>query len=77
MFLMKISNTLPERNQQRVYKHTNAAVKRQIDHVENPTAAMGIRVEAAHVNNAIVLHYLTSEVVLEEPEIGSIDPTSQ
>jgi hypothetical protein len=31
-------------------------------------------VEAAHVDNAIPLDYLTSEVALEEPEIGSTDP---
>jgi hypothetical protein len=30
--------------------------------------------EAARVDNAILLDYLTSEVALEEPEIGSIDP---
>jgi len=31
-------------------------------------------VEAAFVDNAILLDYLTSEVALEEPEIGSSDP---
>jgi len=30
--------------------------------------------EAARVDNAILLDYLTSEVALEEPEIGSTDP---
>jgi hypothetical protein len=37
--------------------------------VENPTPAVVIRVEAARFDNAILLDYLTSEVVLEEPEI--------
>jgi hypothetical protein len=37
---------------------------------------MVISVEAAHVDNAILLHYLTSEVALEEPEIGSTDPNN-
>jgi hypothetical protein len=35
---------------------------------------MVIRVEAARFDNAILLDYFTSEVVLEEPEIGSTDP---
>ena len=35
---------------------------------------MVISVEAACVDNAILLHYMTSKVVLEKPEIGSIDP---
>ena len=33
-----------------------------------------IRVEAARIDNAILLDYLTSEMALEEPEIGSTDP---
>jgi len=41
---------------------------------ENPTPAMVISVEAARVDNAILLDYLASEVALEEPEIGSTDP---
>jgi hypothetical protein len=32
-----------------------------------------IRVEAARVDNAILLDYLPSEAALEEPEIGSTD----
>jgi len=32
-----------------------------------------ISVEATRVDNAILLDYLTSEVALEEPEIGSTD----
>ena len=35
---------------------------------------MVISVEAARVDNAILLDYLASEVALEEPEIGSTDP---
>jgi hypothetical protein len=36
--------------------------------------AVVISVEAARVDNVILLDYLTSEVALEEPEIGSTDP---
>jgi len=70
---MNTWNTLPESYQQRVYNNTLATVKRQIEQVENPTPAVVISVEAARVDNAILLDYLTSEVVLEEPEIGSTD----
>jgi len=73
-FLMNTWNTLPESYQQRVYNNTLATVKRQIQQAENPTPAVVISVEAAHVENAILLNYLTSEVALEEPEIGSTDP---
>jgi len=73
-FLMNTWNTLPESYQQRVYNNTLAAVKRQIQQAENPTPAVVISVEAARVDNAILLDYLTSEVALEEPEIGSTDP---
>jgi hypothetical protein len=68
---MKTWNTLPVSYQQRVYNTTLATVKRQIQQVENPTSAVVISVETVHVDNAILLHYLTSEVALEEPEIGS------
>jgi len=71
---MNTWNTLPESYQQRVYKNTLATVKRQIQQAENPTPAEVISVEAARVDNAILLDYLTSEVALEEPEIGSTDP---
>jgi hypothetical protein len=37
-------------------------------------AAEVISTEAGRVDYAILLEYLTSEVVLEEPEIGSTDP---
>jgi len=71
--LMTTWNTLPESYQQRVYNNTLATVKCQIQQAENPTPAVVIIAEAAHVDNAILLDYLTSEVALEEPEIGSSD----
>jgi len=73
-FLMNTWNTLPESYKQRVYNNTLAIVNRQIQQAENPTPAMVISVEAARVDNAILLDYLTCEVALEEPEIGSTDP---
>jgi len=72
--LMNTWNTLPESYQQTAYKDTLATVTRQIEQAENPTPAEVIRVEAARVDNAIHLDYLTSEVALEEPEIESTDP---
>jgi len=74
IFLMNTWNTLLESYQQRVYNNTPATVKRQIQQAENPMPAVVISVEAAHVDNAILLDYLASEVALEEPEIGSTDP---
>jgi hypothetical protein len=71
MFSMNTWNTLPVNCQQRVYKNTLAAVKHQIQQAENPTPAIVISVEAAHIDNAILLDYLTSKVALEEPEIRS------
>ena len=73
-FLMNTWNTPPGSYQQRVYNNTLATVKRQIQQAENPTSAMVISVEAARVDNAILLHYLASEVALEEPEIRSTEP---
>jgi len=73
-FLINTWNILPESYQQRVYNNTLATVKHQIQLAENPTPAMVISVETARVDNAILLDYLTSEVGLEEPEIGSTDP---
>jgi hypothetical protein len=72
--LMNTWNTLPESYQQRLYKNTLPTVKCQIQQVENTTPAMVIRVQTAPVDNAILLDYLTSEVVLQEPEIRSSDP---
>jgi len=56
-----------------VYKNTLATVKRQIQQGENPTPAVVISMEAACIDNARLLDYLTSKVVLEGPEIGSTD----
>jgi len=71
---MNTWNTLPESYKQRVYKNTLVSVKRQIQQVENPMPAEVISVEAAHVDKAILLDHLASEVVLEEREIRSTDP---
>jgi hypothetical protein len=70
---MNTWNTLLHGYQQRMYNNTLATVKRQIQQVENPTPAMVISTEAAHVDNAIFLDFVTSEVAIEEPEIGSTD----
>jgi hypothetical protein len=67
-------NTLPESYQQRGYKNTLATVKGQIQQAENPPPAAVISMEAARVDHAIHIDYLTSEVALEKPEIGSTDP---
>jgi hypothetical protein len=72
--LMNTWNTLPESYQRRVYINTLATVKREIQPAAIPTPAVVISTEAASVGNAILLDYLTSEVALEEPEIGSTDP---
>jgi hypothetical protein len=53
-------NTQLESYQQKVYNNTLAEVKRQIQQVENPMPAMVFSVEAAHVDNAILLDYLAS-----------------
>jgi hypothetical protein len=74
---MNTWNTLPESYQQRVYNNTLATGKRQIQQAENPTPPVVISVEAARVDNAILLDYLTSEVAIEQPEIGSTDPNIQ
>jgi len=72
-FLVNTWNTLPQSYQQRVYNNTLATVDSQIQQAESLPPAMVISVEAAHVDNAILLDYLTSEVALEEPEIRSTD----
>jgi len=54
-FLMNTWNTLPQSYQQRVYNKALATVKRQIQQAENPTPAVVICVEAARVENAILL----------------------
>jgi len=73
-FLMNSWNTLLESYQQRVHNNTLATVNCQMQQAENPMPAVVTSVEAARVNNAILLHYLTSEVALDEPEIRSTDP---
>jgi len=72
-FVMNTWNSLPESYKQRVYNNTIATVKRQIQQAEKPTPAVVISVEAARVDNAILLDYLTSKVVLEEAKIASTD----
>ena len=72
-FFMTTWNKLPESFQQRVYKNTLAIVKHQIEQAENPTPAVVISMEAAHVDNAILLDYVTSKIMLEKPEIRSTD----
>ena len=57
-----------------MYKNTLATVKRQIQQAENPTPGIVISLEAANIHNAILLDYLTAQVVIEEPEIGGTDP---
>jgi len=73
-FLMNIWNTLLESYQQRGYKNTLATVKHQIQQAENPMPVVVISVEAAHVDNAMLVDYLTSEVAPDKPENGSADP---
>jgi len=73
-FLMNTLITIPESYQQRVYNNTLATDKWQIQQAENSMPAVVIRVEAARVDNAILLEYLTSEVAVEEREIGSTGP---
>jgi len=72
--LINASNSLPESYQQRLYEYTIAVVQPQIQQVENTIRTMAISVEAAHVDSAIHLDYMTSKVVLEEPQIRSTDP---
>ena len=72
---MNTWNTLPESYQQRVYKNTLATGKNHIQQAENPMPALVISVDSASVDNAILLGYLTSEVVHEESEIRSTGPT--
>jgi hypothetical protein len=59
---MNTWNTPPESYQQRVYYNTLAIVMGQIQQAENRTPAVVISVDAAHVDNAILLDNLASEV---------------
>jgi len=72
-FLINTWDTLPESYQQGVYKITLVKVKRQIQQAEIPTPAVVISMEAAYVDNAILVDYLTSGVALDDPGIGSSD----
>jgi hypothetical protein len=72
-FLMNTWNTLLESYQLRVYYNILATVNRQVQQVVNPTPAMVICREAAHIGNADLHHYLTSTVALDKPAIGSTD----
>jgi hypothetical protein len=72
--MMNTWNTLLESYQQRVYNNTLATVNREIQQAENSTPAVVISTEAASIDNATRLDNLTSEVALEEPEIGKTDP---
>jgi len=73
-FSMNTWITLPESYHQMVYTNTLATVKREIQQAENPMPAVVIGMEAARVDNAILLDHWTSEVAVEEPDIGSNDP---
>jgi hypothetical protein len=73
-FVMITWNTQLQSYQQRVHKNTLTTVKCQTQQAENTTPAMIISVEVAHSDDAIILDYLTCEVALEEPGIGSTDP---
>jgi hypothetical protein len=66
-------NTLPESYHERVYINTLGTVKLQIQQVENPTASAVNSTGQAHVGNAILLEYSTSELALEQAEITSTD----
>jgi hypothetical protein len=57
-----------------VYNNTLATVKCQIQQAENSMPAIVISMKAARVDNAILVDYFTSEVALEELEIGGTDP---
>jgi len=72
---MNIRNILPESYQQRGYRNTNSIVNRQIQEAEIPPPVIVISVEAARGAYAILLAYLTTEVAVEEPEMGSTHHT--
>ena len=67
-------NTPPESYQERVFKNTLATFKCQIQQAENPMPAKVIAMEAACVDNAILLEYFTPKVAGEQPEIRSTVP---
>jgi hypothetical protein len=61
-FFINTWNTLLESYQQREYKNTLAIFKHQVKYAKNSTPAADISLEAAYVDNAILLDYLTSKV---------------
>jgi len=69
--------TLLESYQYRVYKNTLTTVRRQIEQMENTMHAVKISIGTVCIGNALRLDYLSSEVVLEEHEIGYTDPNIQ
>jgi hypothetical protein len=71
---MNTWNALPDTYQHRVYKNTLATVNRHIQQAENPTPAVVSSTDAACVDHAILLDYLTSEMPREELEIRCTDP---
>jgi len=75
-FMMNTWNTLLESYQQRVHKHTSATVNRQVQQAENPTAAVVISMEAAQVDNPILLDNLTSEWNMRSLRSESLTQTS-
>jgi hypothetical protein len=68
--------SIPESDAKRIFNGTLAAVKGPIQLLENPRPTMVIFMEAAHIDNAIFLYHLFSNVVLEEHEFGSGDQNS-
>jgi hypothetical protein len=73
-FLMNTWNTLLVSYQQTVYNNTLHTVKCQIQQAENPTPDIIISMESAIVDNAILIDNLTSEVAVEQFEMGSTEP---
>jgi len=59
IFLMITWNILPQSYQPGVNLITLAIVKREFQQGENPIFAIFIRVNTAHVDNAILCHHLT------------------
>jgi hypothetical protein len=55
--ILHFADALPESYQQRVYNNTVTTVQCRIQQAENPTPAVVISVEAACVDNAILLDY--------------------
>jgi len=68
-FRMNTWNTLPECKQQKMHNNSLATVKSQIQQAEEPMPTVVLSMEAVWVVNGILLDYVTSEVVLEEPDI--------